>query len=233
MMDTLKNLFIESLVDLDENRVISYAVKLLDDGINPEELLLLLESGIKNVLEKYDNGEYFIADIIASGDIFDLVVEQIYNKKGNDHTPLHGKVLVGVAENDINISDDYENACQDACELLKLDVCKRNVCTLLNAEGYNAVDLGIDVSPEQFLEAAQAQQPDVLILCGALDSALNSIKKTIALVEAAGLRTSMNIILCGNCVKSSKANSLRADRAIVDLKTAMELCKSLMEGKNG
>jgi 5-methyltetrahydrofolate--homocysteine methyltransferase len=91
----------------------------------------------------------------------------------------HGKVLIGTVEGDIH------------------DIGKNIVIFMLDVNGFEILDLGIDVPPQKFVEAIQEFQPQVVALSGFLTLSFDSMKNTVAAIKSSGLRDKVKIMIGG------------------------------------
>ena len=146
----LNRQLIEAMADLNEDLVIATVRQMAAEGHSSEEIQQCLNTGISAVGTRFERGDYFIADLIVSG--------MIYRSALNEREPLRsggaprpvGKVVIGVVAGDIH------------------DIGKDIIVSLLRAERFEVVDLGIDVKPERFVHAVRNYHPDVVLLSGVL-----------------------------------------------------------------
>nr|NIV40684.1 methionine synthase [Anaerolineae bacterium] len=123
-----------------------------------------------------------------------------------------GKVLIGTVAGDIH------------------DIGKNIVSFMLDVNGFEVVDLGIDVSPAKFVEAIQEFQPQVVGLSGFLTLAFDAMKDTVDAIEAAGLRDQVKIVLGGGQVTDKIVEYAGADAYGDDAMTAVNLAKKWIGG---
>ena len=198
---------------LEEEGVLKTVSALLDEGCGFRDIELLLNAGIKAVGDRYEQGEYFIADLIVSGIIYRGALALFQQ---NNKTPAGepvGRVVIGV------MKDDFH------------DIGKDIVSDMLRAEGFEVKDLGVNVGPERFVAEVEAYKPDVLLLCGLMKFVHEPMAETIKLIEKAGLRGSMAILAGGGCVDSGLYKRIGSDLSTAEPLDALEFCKKVAERK--
>jgi 5-methyltetrahydrofolate--homocysteine methyltransferase len=135
-----------------------------------------------------------------SGMITPLIQEQKSDAKG-------GRVLIGTVEGDIH------------------DIGKNIVIFLLEANGFDVRDIGINQKPVKFVEAIQNFQPQVVGMSGLLTLAFDSMKKTVQAIEEAGLRKAVRIVIGGGVVTEKIKDYTGADAYAPDAMAGVRLCK--------
>lgn len=211
--DSLKNNLIYQFSQLNENEVYAALNELLENGIPNKEIEDCLNEGMKQVGDIFEKGEYFIADLMFSGMIYCSVLEKIRPRQYSCSTTKKGRILTGVVEKDIH------------------DIGKDIVVSLLNADGFDVIDLGTDVSPAAFVEAIRQYHPQVVSLSGMMSFALDSMKRTIEAIEEAGLRDQVTVILGGGCVFNDYALELHADFVSHEPAESLAFCNKIILGE--
>jgi 5-methyltetrahydrofolate--homocysteine methyltransferase len=125
----------------------------------------------------------------------------------------HGKVLIGTVEGDIH------------------DIGKNIVSFMLDVNGFEVLDLGVDVPPQKFVEAIGDFQPQVVALSGFLTLAFDAMKNTVTAIEAAGLRDKVKIMLGGGQVNEEISNYAGADAYGNDAMAGVSLAREWVGGK--
>jgi len=192
---SLSEEFVKAIVDLDESKALELTRKRLEVGEDPLKILDDLTRAANIVGEKYEKGEFFIADLVMAGEILKEVSELVRPKLkelGKVREPI-GKLVIGTVQGDIH------------------DIGKNIVVTMAEAAGFEVIDLGVDVSPEKFVEAIQKYNPDIVGMSGLLTLAIESMKKTVDAIKAAGLRDKVKIIIGGGRVDQYACEYVGAD----------------------
>jgi methylmalonyl-CoA mutase cobalamin-binding domain/chain len=192
---SLSEEFVKAIVDLDESKALELTRKRLEVGEDHLKVLDDLTKAANIIGEKYEKGEFFIADLVMAGEILKEVSELVRPKLkelGKVREPI-GKLVIGTVQGDIH------------------DIGKNIVVTMAEAAGFEVIDLGVDVSPEKFVEAIQRYNPDIVGMSGLLTLAIESMKKTVDAIKAAGLRDKVKIIIGGGRVDQYACEYVGAD----------------------
>ena len=168
---------------------------------------------ISAVGTRFERGDYFIADLIVSGMIYRSALnEREPLRSGGAPRPL-GKVVIGVVAGDIH------------------DIGKDIIVSLLRAERFDVVDLGIDVKPERFVHAVRNYHPDVVLLSGVLTTAQEAMVQTIQALTDAGLRDQVKVLIGGLCTSEYLMHHVGADGWAYDSNRTVRFCKEVVDGK--
>ena len=205
---------IDAIVDLDEPTALRMADQLIKRGVDPVEILEKCRQGMSIVGKKFETGEFFLSEMIMAAEIFNQVMERIRPELTKNSTESKGKILIGTVEGDVH------------------DIGKNIVITLLEAEGYTVVDLGVDVSSARFVEAIKEHKPDIVGMSSLLTVALESTKKTVDAVTEAGLRDSVKIIIGGGRVDTQAAEYIKPDAFTDNAALGVKLIKQLVRGED-
>lgn len=206
-MEKLINL----VADLKENEVNEEVDQLLMNGIDPKEILDACRKAVTIVGDRFQNGEYFVPDLILSGVILNDVFSKVKPKiqSSNENQTL-GKVMIGTVEGDVH------------------DIGKNIVNLLLDVNGFQVIDLGVDVPPEQFVRAIKEEKPLVVGLSGLLTLAAQSMKDTVDAIEEAGLRDQVKIIIGGAVADQNLKEFVGADEFGKDAQDAVTFVKKFL-----
>ncbi len=177
----LKEKFIKSVTELNEEEVYSLLEELTNEGIDVNEIINLLREGVEIVGEKFQNKEYFLTELVMAGEIFVQSIkniEPILKNKIQQDTPK-GVVVVGTVKGDVH------------------DIGKNIFITLLQVEGYDVIDLGVDIPPEDFVKEVKESNASIVGYSGLLTIALDAMKDTTQLLKENNLRNKVKIIIGG------------------------------------
>ena len=203
-----------ALADLDEDRVKTLVREKVDAGVDPMSIVDECRKGMDIVGERYKKREYFLSELIISGEIFKeaMAVVEPMLKAGKQAEPI-SRMVLGTAKGDIhNIGKDI-------------------VATLLKAAGFEIYDLGIDVAPGKFVEKLTETGAPILGMSGLLTPSFGAMKETVEAVEAAGLRDKVKIIIGGGIVTEQVQKYVGADAFTDDAAEGVEICRRFaMEG---
>lgn len=203
-----KEQFVKAVEEIDEACALELAEQMIQGGCTKLELVDLLLLGMKLVGLRYEDGEYFIADLIMSGIIF----RNILGLDSETGQPVGGaaedcQIVVGTVEGDVH------------------DIGKDIFISMLNSKGMSTQDLGVDVPPEAFVAAITRYHPRVLVLSGTMTFAAASMARTIDLIVQSGLREQVKIMVGGSGINQEAADQMGADGYSADLLSGPALCK--------
>lgn len=210
----LQNDLLDAVSSLDEARSISIAKTLLSQGCTVEEIMEILGEGVRIVGEKFAAGEFFIADLIVSGMLYRSIINLF---AGSVLVPVQkplGRIVCGVGEDDIH------------------DIGKDIIVSLLRAEGFEVIDLGVDVKPCRFVYAVETYKPDVLVMSGLMNCTLQCMKTVVQMLKERGLRDQVAVVVGGNAVSEDMLQYIEADAISIAPVDALTYCKQfVMEDK--
>ncbi|TGE34973.1 cobalamin-binding protein [Desulfosporosinus fructosivorans] len=205
----MDEILVHAVEELDEKTVKEVVIDRLQAGFGPLYIQEQVSLGMDKVGILYEQGEYFIADLIMAGVIFKDILELDEMKSGfSVPSEKIGTVIIGTAAGDLH------------------DIGKNIFGSMLKSAGFNVVDLGVDVSPEDFCRAILAVKPDIVAISGVLTIALESINATIELLRQVGMRDNVKVILGGKCVSPSACNIIGVDAYTTDLPEGVKICLS-------
>ncbi len=202
-----------SLAVLDMDKALDLVKKAVEEGYRPIDIVNSLADGMKIVGERYESGEYFVADLIVASEIFKeaMNILEPFILKEREYIKPIGRVVIGTVEGDIH------------------DIGKNLVATMLKANGFEVIDLGVDVPPQKFVDAVKQHQPDIVGMSALLTSTMINMKKVIEALEKEGIRKNVKIIIGGAPITEKFAREIGADAYGENAVTAIEICKKLVE----
>ncbi|MEM1545471.1 MAG: corrinoid protein [Candidatus Methanomethylicia archaeon] len=208
---SLLNLIRDSIANLDMDSTLKYVSEALKHSISIMDIVNSLSNGMRLIGEKYEKSEYFIAELTVAVEIFNEAISILKPKILEKGEIKHiGKIVIGTVEGDLH------------------DVGKNLVKTILEVNGFEVIDLGVDVSPERFAEAVKQYKPDIVGISTLLTSTMVNIERVIETLESNGLRSKVKIIIGGAPVTQQFTESIRADAYGENAFKAVEVCKKLV-----
>jgi len=198
----------DAIAELNEDEAKRLVREKIDAGVEPLSIVDECREGMDIVGERYKNKEYFLSELIVSGEIFKeamAVVEPLL--KGGKQAESLSKMVLGTVKGDIhNIGKDI-------------------VGTLLTAAGFEVYDLGIDIAPSIFVDKLVETEAPILGMSGLLTPSFESMKETVKAVEEAGLRDKVKIIVGGGIVTEQVGKYVGADAFTSDGPEGVGICK--------
>lgn len=200
----------EAMRELNEMKVLSLALDMVEADESAFSIFEALLEGIRQVDERYEAGEYFIADLIMAGHIMRSVMDTALVFPDTEESGSMGSVVICTVQGDIH------------------DLGKQVVAEVLTHNGFRVRDLGVDVSPDAVVEALRNDKPDILILSGMLNLSARSMRETVRAVEQSGLRKGVRILVGGAAVKDVSPRVLGADGKSDSVLDALRACHEFM-----
>jgi methanogenic corrinoid protein MtbC1 len=201
------------LSDLKEPEALQFVKKALAEGVDPAAILKDASEGMKIVGQKFASEEYFIPDLIFSGEILKGIVKILEpHLKTAKEVKRLGKVVVGTVAGDIH------------------DIGKDLVVFMLDVNGFEVLDLGVDVPAQKFVDAVKESGSKVVGLSGFLTLAFESMKTTVEAIREAGFRDNVKIMIGGGQIDEQVRGYTGADAYGRDAVAAVELAKGWIGG---
>jgi len=206
--------FVNEIVELNENNVNELVKKRLENNEDPLKIMDDVKKAMKTIGDKFSNKEYFLPELIMSGEILRQIFEALGPKlkDAQSSEKKKGKVLLGTVAGDIH------------------DIGKDVVKFMLDVNGFDVLDLGVDVPHEKFIESLKEFKPKVLALSGFLTLAFDSMKEIIQKINEAGLRDTVKIMIGGGTLDERIVEYVDADAYGESAVEAVNLATKWMEG---
>jgi len=204
----------DAVVNLDIEGVKRASDDVLKAGIPAYRAVIEgMAKGMEIVGQKYEDGEYFLAELIMAGETMKegMTVLEPHLKAGDIRAA--GKVIIGTVRGDLH------------------DIGKNVVITLLRAANFDVVDLGVDISAEQFVEAVQKHNPDIIAMSALLTTTMIEMENVMNSLKKAGLRGKLKVIIGGAPITPDYAKKIGADAAARDAVEGVRICNEWMKRK--
>lgn len=198
------------LADMNEDDALALAKRMLfEDKKDPLRVLELCRMAMDIVGKRFEEGEYFLPELVLAGEMLDQVgtiaKPLLADGEGGGAKKL-GRVLVGTVHGDLH------------------DIGKNIVSFMLDINGYEVRDIGIDVPVATFIDEVRSFKPDVVALSGFLTLAFDSMKETVEAFEREGLRSQFKIMVGGGQIDEAVRAYTGADAFGVNAVEAVNLC---------
>lgn len=180
------------------------ATTVLNDG---------LIAGMNGVGAKFKNHEIFLPDVLLAAKAMYAGLDELKPLLVKENAPDRGKVVIGSVQGDLH------------------DIGKNLVGIMLKGAGFEIIDLGHDVSPEDFVNTAEREGAKVIGMSALLTTTMTSMKKTVDLLKARGLDKKVLVIVGGAPVSEEFAGSIGANAYAYDAASAVDRVRSLMESE--
>lgn len=205
MSEELKNLIIE----LKEEEAVAQVKERIQKGEDALKILEEVRAAMDIVGKKFEEKEFFLPDLIMSGDILEQITEILAPElKEGAEAEVKGEIILGTVKGDIH------------------DIGKDIVKFMLEANGFKVHDLGVDVPKEKFIEALKKENARILALSGFLTLAFDAMKETVKKVENEGLRDDIKIMIGGGQMDEDLREYVGADAYGKDAVKAVQLANN-------
>jgi methanogenic corrinoid protein MtbC1 len=202
------------LSDMNEDDAFALAKKmLLEEGANPFRVLELCRTAMDIVGKRFEQGEYFLPELVLAGEMLDnigAIAKPLIKQSPGGEPKKLARVLIGTVHGDLH------------------DIGKNIVTFMLDINGFEVKDIGIDVPVKTFIDEIAAFKPDVVGLSGFLTLAFDSMKETIEAIADAGMRDKLKIMIGGGQVDEAVRSYTGADAFGTTAVEAVSLCKNWM-----
>ncbi len=200
--------FVNLLADLKEDEVLKLTKKRLAAKEDPLKILEDSRKGMEIVGKRFAGGEYFLPELVFSGELLKEITEIVKPYlKGDVKQKRLGKVVIGTVAGDIH------------------DIGLNIVDFMLDVNGFEVTNLGVDVPKEKFVKAIQDTKAPVLGLSGFLTPAFDAMKETVEALDKAGLRKNLKIMIGGGQMDDEVRKYAKADAYGKDAMAAVALAK--------
>lgn len=199
---------VNAMIKMKEKEALEIVKALLADDEDPVKILNDCTKAMEMVGKRFEAGEYFLPELMMAGEMMKQISEMLQPKlKGSVAPKKQGRVLMGTVQGDVH------------------DIGKNIVSFLLDVNGFEVCDIGINVPPNEFVEKIKDLKPQVVGLSGLLTLAYDSIKNTIQAIEEAGLRDSVKIMIGGGQMGETVREYVGADAFGKDAMEGVTLAK--------
>jgi len=205
---------ITTMADLKEKEALEIVQDRLGAGDDPVSILNDARRAMEIVGERFANGEYFIPDLVYSSEILREITDMVKPKLTKEaEVKRLGKVIIGTVAGDIH------------------DIGKDIVTFMLDVNGFEVYDLGVDVPVKEFVDKIKETNAGIVGLSGLLTLAIDSMKETVEAIRAAGLRDKVKIMIGGTPIDELVRKYTGADAYGPDAMAGVALAKKWIGGK--
>jgi dimethylamine corrinoid protein len=201
---------IDALVNLDEDTVLKEVKELKAKNVDVLDIIAYLQEGMSGVGKKFESKEYFLSELIMSAEIFKSASEILGKDAKVGDSGKNGIFVLGTIYEDIH------------------DIGKNIVASIMGANGFKVIDLGVDVPTAKFIEAIKQHKPQIVGMSCLLTTAFDNIKEAIATIEKAGLRKNVKILIGGGPVDANTCKYVNADAFCKSAQEAVDVSKKYL-----
>jgi len=181
----------------------------LENSATPAEIIQSLRDGVDLVGRKYQAHEYFLSDLIMTGIMAEEVIA-LLRPHISSSADMIGRIVIGTVRGDIH------------------DVGKKLVSTMLMSAGFDVSDVGVDVPPEDFVEAVRRDRPAIVGMSCLLTNAMQEMRRVVKALQESGLRGNAKILVGGRPITREFASQIGADGYGADAVEAVKAARGLL-----
>lgn len=201
----------KAVVGFETEKVKELVKEILKKGIKPKEILEQgLIAGMKEVGRLFETKEYYVPEVLLASEAFYAGFELVRPLIAKTEAPKKGKIVIGVVQGDIH------------------DIGKNIVKVMLEASGYEIIDLGKDVPNEKFIETVAQHQSQILALSSLMTTTMIQMETVIKLLNKKKLRKNVKVIIGGAPINQEYADKIGADGYAQDASGAVRLVDKLL-----
>ncbi len=199
---------VNAIAEMREQEALKLAQEMVESGADPMAILDAAREAMEIVGQRYEEETYFLPELILSGVMLSQITDMVKPKVAKaPEVERLGKVVMGTVEGDIH------------------DIGKDIVTFLLDVNGFEVLDLGVDVPPQRFVEEIKDFEPAVVGLSGFLALAFDSMKDTVEAIKIAGVRDKVKIMIGGGQISDEVRKHTGADAYGKDAMAGVSLAK--------
>ena len=196
-----------AMSELDEDTVMEMVEEAAKSEETANAAMQAMQKGMETVGDLFASGEYFVSDLIYAGEVITDAMNILKGAIAKQGEAKLGKLILCTVKDDLH------------------DIGKNIVRAVLEAGGFEVLDLGVDVAPETIVETAKKENVKIIALSGILILALDSMKATAEAFEKAGMRDQVKIIVGGAAVTENSYASTGADAWAFAPQQTLDICK--------
>ena len=167
-------------------------------------------AAMSEVGRRFESGEYFIPEMLVAARAMQAGMNEVKPYLTEAAIETSGKVVIGTVNGDLH------------------DIGKNLVSVMLEGAGFEIIDLGLDVSPQDFVEAVHEHHPDIVAMSALLTTTMTNLKVVIEALKEAGLRDQVKVLVGGAPITARYAEEVGADAYAPDASRAVGVAKSLV-----
>jgi 5-methyltetrahydrofolate--homocysteine methyltransferase len=205
---------VSAIAEMREDEALDLVREMVEGGSDPLAILGATREAMDIVGQRYEEGVYFLPELMLAGEMLNQIADILKPELAKlPEVERRGKVLIGTVEGDIH------------------DIGKNIVTFMLDVNGFDVLDLGVDVPSQKFVEAIRDFQPQVVGLSGFLTLAYDAMKETVEAITAAGMRDQVKIMVGGGQVSEDVREYTGADAYGKDAMAGVSLAQKWVGAK--
>jgi len=199
-----------ALVGFKKDVVLGEIMQRLGDGEAPLQIIRELQDGMGLIGQKFETGDYFLSELLMSADLFSKAMEILEPKLEETAMDTIGTLVIGTPKGDIH------------------DIGKNIFCTVAKGNGFEVIDLGINVPARRFVDAVAEIKPQILGFSALLTPSFEPMRAVVDLLVEQDLRDRVKIIVGGGVTTETVKKYVGADAQTADVMDGIKLCKGFL-----
>lgn len=185
--------------------------KALEEGANPQVIISeALIKGMEVIGQRFQDGKAFVPNLLMSARAMKGSLEILKPLLSDGNNATLGKIVIGTVKGDLH------------------DIGKNLVASMFEGCGFEVINLGIDVSSEQFVKAVKELNADIVCLSALLTTTMNYMAEVIKALEDAGVRDKVKVMVGGAPLNDNFARQIKADAYTSNANAAVQKAKELL-----
>ena len=210
-MDQIIETIYESILDGSQKVTEAKVKEALALGLSADKILNEgLVAAMAEVGRLFEEGEYFVPEMLIAARAMQRGLDVLKPYLSEDDVQSPGKVVIGTVKGDLH------------------DIGKNLVAMMLEGAAFEVIDLGTDVSPERFIEAAKSNNAQIIAMSALLTTTMPNMKNTIEALKEVGMRDKVKVLIGGAPITQSYADQIGADGFAEDASRAVAKAKILL-----
>jgi len=204
----------EAVINGKRDRAVELTKKAIEEGITPKEILDKgLIAGMNVVGEKFKANEFYVPEVLVAARAMKAAMELLRPLLAESKVEPQAKAVIGTVRGDLH------------------DIGKNLVSMMMEGSGFEMIDLGVDCSPEKFVEAAKEHNAKFVCMSALLTTTMPAMRDTIEALKEAGIRDKVIVMVGGAPLTQSYADEIGADGYAPDAASAVDKAKELLAMK--
>jgi methylmalonyl-CoA mutase cobalamin-binding domain/chain len=205
---------ISAIVNFEKEKALNDVQARLEGEEDPLQIIDECRKGMEIVGEKYSKGEYYLSELVLSGQIFKAVFALVQPHLLDTDQEEKGAIVMATVQGDLH------------------DIGKDIVANLFESRGFRVFNLGVDVLPDAIVQKIKEVKAGYVGLSCLLTTSIQSMKETIEAIEAAGLREGVIVLVGGGVTQPDTKDFVGADFQTRDAMAGIEYCLQVEMGKD-
>jgi len=201
----------DNIIKGKKNPAVELTKQAIEEGVHPQAIISNgLIAGMAVVGDRFKKNEFYVPEVLIAARAMKECMAVLKPLLADSGVKPVGTVVIGTVKGDLH------------------DIGKNLVAMMLQGNGFEVVDMGVDVSAEKFVEAVKEHHPNAVALSALLTTTMPSMKEIIDGLEAAGLRGKVKVMIGGAPVTQKFADEIGADGYSPDAASAVDTAKALI-----